>query len=236
MDDRDLEEQRRLRRPAVTRFGVPPEVEPQTAAEEQDQDDNAASKRMEQKALWVDFQVRRAMARGDFDNLEGAGKPLRLPEQHDPDWWVKRLIERENITGVAPPAIGLRREDAELDGVIDREWSEDGVRRVVDDFNRRVIEARRQLTGGPPVITKTRDPDDEVEAWAARREARRELSRQRRAEERAAAASAGRSAGKGSGKGGKGSGKGAGKDRGRDGDAGAARSLLRRLLLRSRDR
>ena len=55
------------------------------------------------------------MDRGDFDDLPGAGKPLQLPEQHDPDWWVKRLIEREKITGVAPPAIALRHEDAELD-------------------------------------------------------------------------------------------------------------------------
>ena len=43
-----------------------------------------------------------------FDDLPGAGKPLDLPEKHDPDWWVKRLIEREKITGLAPAAIGLR--------------------------------------------------------------------------------------------------------------------------------
>ena len=145
---------------------------------------------MDQKALWVDLQVRRSIERGEFDNLPGAGKPLKLPAQHDPDWWVKRLIEREKISGVAPPAIGLRREDAELDEVLDREWSEDGVRRVVADFNRRVVEARRQLTGGPPVLTRTRDPDDEVAAWAARREARRELGRRRLAAERAAARAA----------------------------------------------
>lgn len=153
---------------------------------EHDEDDNAASHRMEQKSLWVELQVRRAMERGDFDDLPGAGKPLQLPAQHDPDWWVKRLIEREKISGVAPPAIGLRREDAELDDVIDQEPSEDGVRRVVADFNRRVEEARRQLSGGPPVITPTRDPDEQVAAWVARREARRERHRQRLAAEAAA--------------------------------------------------
>ena len=57
------------------------------------------------------------------------------------------------------------------------------MRRVVDDFNRRVIEARRQLQGGPPVVTKTRDPDAEVEAWRARRTARVAEAR-RRARER----------------------------------------------------
>jgi hypothetical protein len=165
MGERNFDEERRLRRAAVARFGVVPEEEQEPhgepgradtgRGEQSDEDDNAASKRMEQQALWVDMQVRRAIDRGDFANLPGAGKPLHLPPQHDPDWWVKRLIEREKITGVAPPAIGLRQEDAELDDTLDREWAADGVRRVVEDFNRRVIEARRQLTGGLPVITKT---------------------------------------------------------------------------------
>jgi hypothetical protein len=177
------EDERRLRRAAVTRFG---ETASEQSEDEHDEEDNAASQRMEQQTLWVDLQVRRSIERGEFDDLPGAGKPLELPAQHDPDWWVKRLIERERISGVAPPAIGLRREDAELDEVIDREWSEDGVRRVVEDFNRRVVEARRQLTGGPPVVTRTRDADEQVAAWAARREARRELSRRRLAAERAA--------------------------------------------------
>ncbi len=147
-----------------------------------DRDDNAASMRMEQQTLWVDFQVRRAMERGEFDDLPGAGKPLRLPAEHDPDWWVKRLIEREKISGVAPPAIGLRREDAELDDLLDREATPDGVRRVVADFNRRVIEARRQLQGGPPVVTRPRDADAEVEAWATRRAERRRRQQQLAAE------------------------------------------------------
>ena len=45
---------------------------------------------------------------------------------------MKRLIEREKISGVAPPAIGLRREDAELDDLLDREATAEGVRRVVE--------------------------------------------------------------------------------------------------------
>jgi hypothetical protein len=200
MSERNFDEERRLRRAAVARFGIvsEPDQEPTQEpgqgdagrAEKSDEDDNAASKRMEQQALWVDLQVRRAIDRGDFANLPGAGKPLHLPPQHDPDWWVKRLIEREKITGVAPPAIGLRQEDAELDDTLDREWAADGVRRVVEDFNRRVIEARRQLTGGPPVITRTRDPETEVERWRERRAAAKEAARRRRAAEAAEAAAA----------------------------------------------
>jgi hypothetical protein len=114
------------------------------------------------------------MARGDFDNLPGAGKPIKgLGTQHDPDWWVKKLIEREQITGVLPPALALRKEDAELDATLDRESAERVVRELLEDFNKRIVEARRQLQGGPPVITKTRDVGAEVAAWRARRTTRR---------------------------------------------------------------
>lgn len=192
---RRVDEERRLRRAAVTRATQqPPEpsvAEPSVAAEE-DTDDSAPARRMEQQALWVDLQVRSAIARGDFDDLPGAGKPLRLPERHDPDWWVKNLIEREQITGVLPPALALRRDDAELGAQIDRETTETGVRRVVEEFNRRVVEARRQLLGGPPVVTPTRDVDEDVAEWRARRDERRERLRRQRAELDAASQHAGR--------------------------------------------
>ncbi len=139
----------------------------------------AASERIRNQTRWVDLQVQQAIERGEFDDLPGTGKPLDLPDRHDPDWWVKRLIEREQITGIAPAAISLRSEDAGLDAVLDREATPEGVRRVVEDFNARVVAARRQLTGGPPVVTPTRDVAAEVEAWAARRTARREAARRR---------------------------------------------------------
>lgn len=118
--------------------------------------------------------VDRAMARGDFDNLALAGKPIPgLGEGHDPDWWVKGLIQRENITGLGPRAILLRKEDAELDERLDRQYTEQQVREILEDFNYRVIDARRQLLGGPPVITKLRDIEAEVERWRDRRDAAR---------------------------------------------------------------
>ena len=138
---------------------------------------SAPQERIRNQTRWVDLQVQEAMRRGEFDDLPGAGKPLDLPEKHDPDWWVKRLIEREKITGLAPAAIGLRKEDAELDATLDREATADGVRRVVADFNARVVDARRQLTGGLPVITPTRDVEAEVTRWHERRTARREAAR-----------------------------------------------------------
>lgn len=131
---------------------------------------DAAAERARNQVQWVDQQVRQAMARGEFDDLPGAGKPIRdLGSTHDPDWWVKKLIEREKITGVLPPALQLRKDDARLTETLDKEWSEKAVREILVEFNRRVVEARRQLLGGPPVITKLRDVEAEVAAWRERR-------------------------------------------------------------------
>lgn len=138
----------------------------------------AAAERIARQDEYVDQQIRVAMARGDFDDLPGAGKPIDLGAPHDRDWWLKKLIERERITGVLPAALQLRKDDLELDDLLDQERDERWVRELLEDFNRRVVEARRQLTGGPPVVTPTRDVEAEVEAW---RERRRE--RQRRARE-----------------------------------------------------
>jgi hypothetical protein len=172
-----LEEERRMRRAAVTAamHQTPPvELDPAAADDEEAEDNSAAAQRHDQRQMWVDAQIRNAMARGDFDNLPGTGKPIPgIDAPHDPNWWVKRLIERENITGVLPPALALRREHAELEELLDREATEADVRRVVEDFNQRVVEARRQLLGGPPVITPTRDVEQEVAGWRARRQARR---------------------------------------------------------------
>ena len=124
-------------------------------------------------AARAEYLIRDAMAQGKFDHLKYAGNPIPgLGEKYDPDWWVKGLIQRENITGMGPKAILLRTEDAGLDARIDEQHSETQVRQLLEDFNARVIDARRQLQGGPPVVTKTRDVESEVGRWAERRAAR----------------------------------------------------------------
>lgn len=138
-----------------------------------DQGKAAARARIEQQQTWVDLQVRQAMERGDFDDLPGAGKPIPdLGSTHDPDWWVRRLVEREHIT-VLPPALQLRKDDAELDNALDELASEREARAFVEDFNARVIRARYTPVDGPPLITMPRDVDETLAAWRERRAARR---------------------------------------------------------------
>lgn len=118
-------------------------------------------------------QIEEAERRGVFEGNPYHGKPLPGNDgHHDPDWWIKSKIEREDIRGIAPPALALRTEDAELDDALDALSHESDVRDVLVDFNARVKEARRQLLGGPPVVTPLRDVEAEVTAWAERRQER----------------------------------------------------------------
>ena len=59
---------------------------------------------------------------------------------------------------------------------------------MLEDFNLRVREARRQLLGGPPVITPTRDVGAETARWQQRRAARLQDAAEQRDREAAALA------------------------------------------------
>ena len=104
------------------------------------------------------------MERGDFDDLPGAGKPIKdLGEAHDPNWWIKKLVEREHVA-VLPPSLALRKEDAELDGTLDRLTSRPRCAAHLEDFNERVVAARYRLPEGPPLVTMPRDVDERSRA------------------------------------------------------------------------
>jgi len=163
-DSREAAMRYRLRREALERGEDDPEqVEP---------DGGSPIMSEAERAAVVDVAIDQAIRRGDFENLPGAGKPIPgLGTSHDPDWWIKRKIERERLTGLGPPALTLRTEYATLAARVDEFGTETEVREYLDDFNHRVIEARRQLLGGPPVVTPTVEIDQWVRDWRGRRDA-----------------------------------------------------------------
>jgi len=123
----------------------------------------------------VDKAIREAAERGAFDNLPGAGKPLPMRNTGDPDWWLKDLMAREGITGseLLPPAMALRHEaDGFPDSLRDLP-DEDAVRKVLEDFNRRVeADWKRPGVGkGTPVVARRVDVEDLVTEWRAQRSA-----------------------------------------------------------------
>lgn len=143
---------------------------------------SAAAARIQHQTQWVEQQIRRAQERGDFDDLPGMGKPIEgLGTEHDPQWWLKKLVEREQVTGVLPPALQLRKDDIELDDRLDAITAEERVCEVVTEFNAAVRKAiyTPPVGNAPafPVVTRQRDVDDEVRRWRERRTARREAQR-----------------------------------------------------------
>ena len=47
----------------------------------------------------ADNRIRAAMEQGEFDQLAGAGQPLRdLDGPYDPDWWLRQKLQREQVT------------------------------------------------------------------------------------------------------------------------------------------
>jgi hypothetical protein len=162
-DSRDAAMRYRLRMEAMARGEEPP------------QDDDPAASRIwseQERVAIVEVSIEQAIRRGDFDDLPGAGKPIPgLGTTTDPDWWIRRKIERERLTGLGPPALTLRTEYAKLTSRLDELRTESEVREYLEDFNHRVIEARRQLLGGPPVVTPTVDVQEWVVRWRERRDA-----------------------------------------------------------------
>jgi hypothetical protein len=105
---------------------------------------------------WIEAQIRVAREQGAFDNLPGAGKPLPyLGQEYDPDWWVKQLVQREQISILAPSLELLRKVDKEL-AAIEKLHDEATVRRrVVSALNIEIAKVNATVMEGPPTRLST---------------------------------------------------------------------------------
>lgn len=113
----------------------------------------------------IDRAIREATERGEFDDLPGAGKPLRMRNSGDPDWWLKQLAEREQIS--PDLTVSLRREaEGFPESLLDLP-TEEAVRVVLDDFNERVKADWMRPRTGPssPVVARRVDVDAVVAQW-----------------------------------------------------------------------
>ncbi len=124
---------------------------------------------------WVGQQISQAMARGDFDHLDGAGKPLKNLDRDETAYdWAVAKARREGVETAAmlPPGLGLRRERDELPGRAARLATEAAVRALAEDYNARV-EAfwRRPQESRWSPVPGLADVEALVAAWCAARPA-----------------------------------------------------------------
>jgi hypothetical protein len=121
---------------------------------------------------WVDAQIARGLARGDFDDLPGAGKPLprRSGDETVYDWvvnWARK--ENVDVLGMLPPGLALRKEREGLPARAAQLPSEPAVRALVDDFNDRVRLFWRRPQEGPTVVVGLADVDAVLDRWRSGR-------------------------------------------------------------------
>ena len=115
-----------------------------------------------------DDAIEAAIARGEFDDLPGAGKPLRLPSRHDPDWWIRQRLEDDDIDrdALLPVVMLLRREHDELPEVLAELRDEQQVRELLEDYNRRVQDDRLRHPMAR-MLAPTVDVEARLEQWRA---------------------------------------------------------------------
>jgi hypothetical protein len=120
---------------------------------------------------WIDAQIRVAREQGAFDNLPGAGKPLpSLGQEHDPLWWVKQLMQREQVS-VLPPSLELLRKVEKELAAIGQVDDEATVRRRVAALNVEIAKVNATVIEGPPTRLGTLDADKVVARWRQSRSA-----------------------------------------------------------------
>jgi hypothetical protein len=123
---------------------------------------------MKYDETYIDRLIREAQERGEFDNLPGAGKPIPdLDKPHDPFWWVRKLLEREEIS-LAPSTLQLRKKVEDAIDRIRRVGTEAEVRRLVAELNAEIATANARAATGPPTDIAPIDPDEAVRRWRAR--------------------------------------------------------------------
>jgi hypothetical protein len=118
---------------------------------------------------WVEELIQEAQQAGEFDRLQGAGRPIPGVEApYDPDWWVKKLLQREKLSFLPPALDLLRKVEAGLESV----WkarAEDEARARVIALNTEIARVNSRIAEGPATRLAPLDVESVVSEWRGRR-------------------------------------------------------------------
>lgn len=120
----------------------------------------------------VESAIEQAVRRGDFDDLPGAGKPLDLPDSHDPDWWINQRLADGTIDrrALLPVVVLLRKEYEQRAETLAALTTERAARDYAEDFTRRVHQDRRE-NPFQKMLAPAWAADDAARQWRAARAA-----------------------------------------------------------------
>ena len=116
---------------------------------------------------WIDQQVSEAQRRGAFDNLAGAGRPLpKRSQADDGQAWLREYLRREGVSTdeLLPTPLRLRKEVEGLAEAAPGMSSEQEVRDVAAELNRRIA-AWRRIPLGPPIFVPLVNTEAMVTRW-----------------------------------------------------------------------
>jgi Domain of unknown function (DUF1992) len=116
---------------------------------------------------WIDQQISEAQQRGAFDNLPGAGQPLpKRREADDGQAWLREYLRREGVSTdeLLPTPLKLRKEIEALAEAAPGLSSEQEVRDVAGELNRRIV-AWRRIPLGPPIFVPLVNTEAMVARW-----------------------------------------------------------------------
>jgi hypothetical protein len=122
---------------------------------------------------WIEQQIQQAQREGLFDDLPGAGRPLRTEDGADPNWWAKQLLRREQVDFL-PPALALRRSVERALEALPALRDERRVRELLEGLDAEIRRFNATTTSGPPTTQAPLDVEAIVADW---RRARKESHR-----------------------------------------------------------
>lgn len=107
----------------------------------------------------VEQKIAAAVARGEFDDLPGAGKPLDL-DPREPGWWAEQFVRRERSRLLREEVVN---ELAARRAAFWRAESLADLRELVTDANRTLTKANARLVAEDrlPLV----DLRDTIERW-----------------------------------------------------------------------
>ncbi|MGO9164625.1 MAG: DUF1992 domain-containing protein [Streptosporangiaceae bacterium] len=116
---------------------------------------------------WIDEQISAAQARGAFDDLPGAGKPLPdRGSENAAEAWLRDYAVREGVPAedLLPVPLRLRKETELLTESVHLLRSEQEVRDTAAELNQR-IRQWRAMPLGPPLFVPLADEEKLIARW-----------------------------------------------------------------------